>query len=287
MDKSKLQIIWTLNTLNECQTLQTSINDLLENSSTTYANVKQRILQEEEVAIHQGQYTSNTKNTALIAVPGKNNRPICTNCKCANHCTEFCISAGGAMAGKTIEEARVAQDTAHAAQRSTTSSTNKAHSSHTNMPQSGVPAQANTAQTNLLSSVPNNQMLIDGVYYIPAPVNPPPADNSAHTAIVMAPYDEEEYITILATSNIHASMNWSSHTRSLSNLLPWPLPTLLDTSPLINQISLLSLTQEPLAIYPLKQLISNCSGPSKGTLSKAWEGPQFMQLELVILISTL
>ena len=212
MDESKLQIIWTLNTCNDYQTLQTSFNDLLENPSTTYTNVKRRILREEEVAICQGQYTPNADNTALVAVTGKNYRPICTNCKGPNHCTKFCILAGGAMASKTIEEARTAQDTACAAQRSTTCSTNKARGSCTNVPQSGATVQANTAQTNLPPSAPNNQMLINGVYYIPAPVNPPPADNSAHTAIVMVPYDEEEYIAVLATTDTYASMNWSSHT---------------------------------------------------------------------------
>ena len=40
MDENKLQIIWTLNALNDCPSLQTSINDLLENPSTTYADVK-------------------------------------------------------------------------------------------------------------------------------------------------------------------------------------------------------------------------------------------------------
>ena len=69
------------------------------------------------------------------------------------------------MAGKTIEEARVAQDSARAAQRSTNSSTNKARGSRANTPQSGATAQANTAQTNRPPSIPNNQMLINGVYY--------------------------------------------------------------------------------------------------------------------------
>ena len=59
-------------------------------------------------------------------------------------------------------------------------------------------------------------MLINGVYYIPAPnnVNTPPADNSAHAAIVMAPYNEEEYIAVLATTDTLASVNWTSHTRN-------------------------------------------------------------------------
>ena len=95
MDESKLQIIWTLNALNDCHALQTLINDLLESSSTTYADVKRRILREEEVAIRRGQYTPNVDNTALVATTGKNNKPICANCKRANHRTEYCISPGG------------------------------------------------------------------------------------------------------------------------------------------------------------------------------------------------
>lgn len=59
MDESKHQIIRTLNALNDCHTLQTSINNLLENSSTTYADIKRCILGEEEVTIRRGQYTPN------------------------------------------------------------------------------------------------------------------------------------------------------------------------------------------------------------------------------------
>ena len=216
MDESKLQIIWTLNALNDCHALQMSINDLLENSSTTYADVKRRILREEEVAIHRGQYTSNVENTALVAVTSKNNRPICANCKRANHRTEYCISTGGAMAGKTIDEARAAQDAARAALKTSNSNSGKTRGNR-GMPQSGVTAQANTAQATPLPPTNDNRMMINGICYIPAPNPPPPADNSAHTAIVMAPYDEEEYIAVLATSDIHASVNWSSHTRSLSD----------------------------------------------------------------------
>ena len=216
MDETKLQIIWTLNALNECQTLQSSINDLLENSSTTYADVKRRILREEETAIRRGQYTPNSDNTALLTVSNRNNRPICANCKRANHRTEFCISTGGAMAGKSIEEARAAQEAARAAQRTTTGGTNKTRGTRANTSsQSGTIIQANTAQAIPPPSTNDNKMLINGVYYIPAPsnVNTPPADNSAHAAIVMAPYDEEEYIAVLATTDTHASVNWTSHTR--------------------------------------------------------------------------
>ena len=81
--------------------------------------------------------------------------------------------------------------------------------------------------------------MINGVYYIPAPT-PPPADNSTHAAIVMAPYDEEEYIAVLATTDTHTSVDWTSHTRTpISTAVAYPagrtlithsdLPFILDT----------------------------------------------------------
>lgn len=110
----------------------------------------------------------NADNTALIAIMGKNNRPICANCKRANHHTEYCISAGGAMAGKTFEEARVAQEAAHAAQKTTTGSSGKSHGTHCNTPQPGATAQASTAQANPPPLANDYKMIINRVYYIPA-----------------------------------------------------------------------------------------------------------------------
>ena len=50
-----------------------------------------------------------TQHTALAANSIRPPRVPCSTCKCLNHSTEFCISPGGKLAGKTIEEAHAAQ----------------------------------------------------------------------------------------------------------------------------------------------------------------------------------
>ena len=103
------------------------------------------------------------------------------------------------MAGKTIDEAHTVQESAHAAQKTSSGNSSKAHGAHGTL-QPGATTQANTAQANPPPPANDNKMLINGVYYIPAPNPPPSGDNSTHMAIIMAPYDEEEYIAVLATT---------------------------------------------------------------------------------------
>jgi len=40
-------------------------------------------------------------------------KPICSNCKRKNHSTDYCISPGGKMAGRSVKEARAAFKAAH------------------------------------------------------------------------------------------------------------------------------------------------------------------------------
>ena len=89
--------------------LQTSINDMFTNPSTNSMDVRKRLLLEEQVALDNA---ASAPTTALAAVSTKPARPVCTNCKRATHRTEYCVAAGGQMAGKTIEEAHAAQNAA-------------------------------------------------------------------------------------------------------------------------------------------------------------------------------
>jgi hypothetical protein len=57
-----------------------------------------------------------TQHTALTATSNRPPQVPCSTCKRLNHSTKFCISPGGKLAGKTIEEACTAQATHHAAQ---------------------------------------------------------------------------------------------------------------------------------------------------------------------------
>jgi hypothetical protein len=54
-------------------------------------------------------------NTTKVPAHGNSNedpKAACSNCKRANHITDFCIQPGGKMAGRSIKEARAAQSAA-------------------------------------------------------------------------------------------------------------------------------------------------------------------------------
>src|ERR1700761_6941343 len=110
IDDDKLLTILLFNALRDHYTrLQTSINDMFTSGTTTSADVCSCLLLEEQVINDNANISL---PTALAAVSTKPPRPVCANCKRASHRTEFCIGPGGQMAGKTIEEARAAQDAA-------------------------------------------------------------------------------------------------------------------------------------------------------------------------------
>ena len=110
IDKDKLLMILLFNGLGAHYTrLQTSINDMFTSGSTTSADVCNCLLLEEQII---NDNTAVSPPTALAAVTPKPPCPVCANCKCPSHRTEFCILPGGQMAGKTIEEAQAAQDAA-------------------------------------------------------------------------------------------------------------------------------------------------------------------------------
>src|SRR6266702_679518 len=114
MDNDKLKIILMINALEQFPQLQLTINELLESSpSISSADIKNRILREEQLLLHREKLglslaPSGSDNTALTTVTNRT-RPICANCKCMNHRSEFCIAPGGSMARKTIDDARAAQ----------------------------------------------------------------------------------------------------------------------------------------------------------------------------------
>jgi hypothetical protein len=86
--------------------LQTSVNYLLMTPSNTSADIRTRLLQEEQVI------DPSSESIALAAVTSKTSRPACSNCKRPGHRVEYYISRGGQMAGKSIDEARAAQEAA-------------------------------------------------------------------------------------------------------------------------------------------------------------------------------
>ena len=91
--------------------MQMSLNDLLANPLTTSVDICKHLEQEDHTTV-----TGAPPDAALAAASSKPARPLCINCQKPGHCTEFCITPGGQMAGKTIEEARTARDAARAKQ---------------------------------------------------------------------------------------------------------------------------------------------------------------------------
>ena len=202
IDEDKLLMILLFNALGEhYKPLQTSINDMFAKPGTTSADVRARLILEEQVI----QDSSATETTTLAAVSNKPPKVVCANCKRPSHRTEYCIAPGGQMAGKTLEEARAAQSAAHDAQRSG----NKACGNRSATP---VPPQGNSTTANAKTVTLNGQcyMLVNTT---PAPA-PSLDPSSALSAISMPSYDEEEYMAVIAsTDDAHVSLNWDSHTK--------------------------------------------------------------------------
>ena len=118
------------------------------------------------------------------------------------------------MAGKTIEEARAAQDAARNTQQGT--STSRPCGTRSNaMP---TVSQANTADATPATTAPTNPspVTVNGQCYVIAPNNNLPPQISTPTAlsaVSMADYDQEEYMAVIATMDEpRASVDWRSHT---------------------------------------------------------------------------
>ena len=198
IDEDKLLMILLFNALGEhYKPLQTSINDLFIKPGTTSADVRARLILEEQVI----QDNAAPETTALAAVSSKP-KTVCANCKRPTHRTEYCIASGGQMAGKTLEEARAAQNAARDAHKQ--GNTNKARGSRSTTP---APAQGNNATTPA-------KVTLNGQCYVLQTPTPPSLDpSSALSAISMPSYDEEEYLAVVAsTDDSHVSLNWNSHT---------------------------------------------------------------------------
>jgi hypothetical protein len=105
------------------------------NPLTTSVDIRTHLTQEEQVILDKGG-SDTPPDTALATVPSKPPHPTCLNCKRPGHCTEYCIAPGGAYAGKTVKEARAAQNAARGTGKPHGS--NVAHAAIT-QPSSGKP----------------------------------------------------------------------------------------------------------------------------------------------------
>jgi transposase InsO family protein len=231
MDDDKFKIILILNALGtHFQRLQTSITDMLESPSINSADIKKRIVREEQLLISREKHghTPAADNTALAAITNNKPKTPCSNCKRTNHRTECCIAPGGQMAGKTIEEARAANDAARRALGLPVRQRGTRPGDNTSTP---APQKGNTTAPTPQSSA--KTITINGKCYMET--SAAPKANSALAAISMASYDEEEYVAVLATTeppvtsldwNVdHAAYSVARSTTALDTELPFILDT--------------------------------------------------------------
>jgi len=196
--------------------LQTSINDMMMSPSNTSSDIRTRLLQEE----HTTQLEPSVANAALTGASSRPPRPVCSNCKRTGHRAEYCIAPGGQMAGKTLDEARAAQDAARTAQRAGSNpgkphgTRNSANSAITTNPiATATPGDAKTTFTlngksyMFLPNVGSNStsQIVEVVEN---------NANNAFSAISMQPYDEAEYMAVIATTDEpQVTLNWKANTR--------------------------------------------------------------------------
>src|ERR1700761_5747739 len=185
INDDKLLMILLFNALaGDFSRLQTSINDMFTNPSTNSMDVRKRLLLEEQVALDNA---ATSPTTALAAMTTKPARPVCANCKRATHRTEYCVAAGGQMAGKTVEEARAAQNAARDALK----------------PGGAARSRGNRPAPPVAPTQTQNEVTVNGQCYVlkTATPPPPPDTSNAFAALSMPAYDEEEYMAVLATTD--------------------------------------------------------------------------------------
>ena len=220
LDDDKLMIIYIMNALGDnpsYNALQSTINGMLENTSLTSLDVENKVLQEEDLITFCEKDNALPKNTALAAVTNKWERPICANCKQPGHHTEYCIKAGGQMAGKTLEEARAAQSAARTLQKSCNNCGNT----------TPAPSQANTADGSTLVMINGKCYILDNTAQVVTETN------SALAALTMEDYDQNEYIAVLAISDTPvASLDWRSNSRPSTDTTYTPVAYTVGRSPI-------------------------------------------------------
>jgi hypothetical protein len=128
IDDDKLLTVALLNSLgNKFSNLQSAIQTLFSTPNFSSTAVIQRTEAEENLiqCRNNGNQIPSQSHTALAATSNRPLRTPCATCKRLNHSSDFCISPGGKLAGKTIEEAHAAQAAHRAAQAAQCATTPK------------------------------------------------------------------------------------------------------------------------------------------------------------------
>src|SRR6267142_2302186 len=218
IDSDQLLTVFLINAIGEeFPHLQSHLQALTKQSSFSSNDIVNR-LQEEESLIKRRAEQGLSETTALMSNAEKGGRRthqklLCANCKRTNHSTNFCICAGGKMAGKSIEEARVAQCAAQG------------------KPPKETSAHVATAETPVATATTNtsagNPIIINGTQYFPESVTTTPVAETANVALhntALAPGDLFEYHAfVVINDDLHTSVNWTDHSRPTESIDTLPV----------------------------------------------------------------
>ena len=213
IDDDHLLTVALLNALGEpFSHLQSAIQTLSSAPNFSSTSVIRRIEEEENLmkCRTDGGHLPTPQHTALAATASRPPKVPCSNCRRLNHSSDFCISPGGKLAGKTIDEARAAQAAHRAASQ--------------NRPPRTQPATALVASPTPPPPTPQTLFTFDGTHFVPVTSTPsPPSDKalpepvSAYTSFVDPSLPDNSYRTYLAlapfpTSASIVELNDSSDT---------------------------------------------------------------------------
>ena len=270
--------VMLLNAMNEhFGPLRQTIHTLASSSNFTSEMIAARMLEEDKYILERvnaGQpanpyslTASTTPSSAFAAVSTRprSPRPACSNCKREGHLADFCISPGGKMAGRPVDEAKAAYRASlnrHNSVNTTNVQTNRPPRPH--QQSAHITETAHTPSTSSTGTV-----FVNGLPYVPDPnwASRPPAvaDNSAHITEVTSTIDtnDYQYHAFFAYSNPPSpSISFSSafSISSSSSSSPSSLPFIIDTgatchiSPILSDFKCL----RPITPHPIKGLGDLC-----------------------------
>ena len=186
IDDDKLFTVLIINSLgrNYAQ-LQSSIHGMTDEPNFSSAVALKRIETEASLELRRAELTGQPSSIALSASPTtpKRNDVVCTNCKRRYHTVDFCVRSGGKMAGRSMEEAQVAQRAAAGKppRPITVATTQLAKTTATGTPTSSKPTTV-VAPSSTTALTFN----IEGVPYVLTPASPAPV--AASTAPAPVPH---------------------------------------------------------------------------------------------------
>ena len=262
--------VMLLNAMNEnFGPLRQTIHTLASSSNFTSEMIATRMLEEDKYILERvnaGQpanpYSLNPSSTPSSAFAANSSRPrsprpTCSNCKREGHLTDFCISPGGKMAGRPVDEAKAAYRAS--INRQTPATTSNNHTSRAPRPQHSAHITDTTSTPSLAST---GTVFVNGLPYVPDPhytvTAPPVTEHSAHITEITSTVDtnDYQYHAFFAFSNSPSPfVPFSSAFTTSSSISSSPssLPFIIDTgatchiSPILSDFkSLRTITPHPI-----------------------------------------